>query len=221
MALNSLLLKETSWSIYIYFGFVCVKINKIFFPFILLLNSCFKKCSGIHFLNQFKCIYLKEERWYSMYASVKMVDWNCYDLIWSKSQRYRFFWKDSFVFCIRYNKAVFVLWAKPSLLASCCASQEPLSTTSSWEEMGRLPAAPHLRDIPASLWVEGGVSEGRRVKESSAGCTKPVDLLPLDCDHSELCPWKGICISIGLDLAHGWNCSCLLGFCFLVWFFFL
>lgn len=119
-------------------------------------------------------------------------------LCWSKWQRHRFFWQNSFVFQIRYIKAVFGLWAKPSLLASCFALQEPLSTTSSWEEMGRLPAAPHLRDIPASLWVEGGVWEGRRVEESSAGWTKPVYQLPLDCGHSELCPWESICV-----LAHG------------------
>lgn len=100
-------------------------------------------------------------------------------LCWTKLHRYKCSWQDAFVFWIRYSKAVFGLWAKPSLLASCFASQELSSTTSSWEEASRLPAASHLRAIPASLWVEGGVWEGRRDEESGAGCTKPVNRLPL------------------------------------------
>lgn len=155
---------------------------------------------------------------YSMYTSVEMADWNCYHLILVKITMQILLTKFHFFIWVRFNKAVFGLWAKPSLLTSCFASQELLPTTSSWEETGRLPAAPHLRDIPASLWVEGGVWEGRRVEERSAGCTKSVDWLPLDCGHSELCPWGGICISRGLDLAHGWNCSC---FFFFLCFFFL
>lgn len=101
-------------------------------------------CSGIHFLNQFECV------WRRRGNRLCMPVWKCQTeiavtLYWSKLQRDKFFWQDSFVFWVRYIKVVFGLWAKPSLLASCFALQEPLSTTSSWEEMGRLPAAPHLR----------------------------------------------------------------------------
>lgn len=46
-------------------------------------------------------------------------------LYWSTLQRYRRFWQDSFVFWIRYKAAVFGLWARPSLLASCLPCRSP------------------------------------------------------------------------------------------------
>lgn len=131
-------------------------------------------------------------------------------LYWAKIRECSCFWQDS-SFWIRYSKAGFGLWAKPSLLASCFASWEPLPTTFSWEETSWLPAALQLWAFPASLQVGAGVWEGRRSEYSR---------VEWECDHSirkhhniyrtGLSP----CVELLLFCCWFFYCYCLFGFLF-------
>lgn len=128
-------------------------------------------------------------------------------LYWSMLQRYRRFWQDSFVFWIRYKAAVFGLWARPSLLASCLPRRSPYPP--------RLPGKRRADFLLLLIWEPvlllcGWKEECERGERWRKQCRvhKTWWLAPLECAYYGLWRWGGICISIGLDLDHGWNCFC-------------